>query len=71
MPLFGRHKMTDPVEGSAKVVNVNTIPNVSDLAQLCAVDLVVEAPCIAAFATSQTVKVNSNRCLVAIRSSRS
>jgi hypothetical protein len=61
MPLFGRHKMTDPVEGSAKVVNVNTIPNVSDLAQRCSVDLVVEAPGIAAFTTSITVKVNSNR----------
>lgn len=61
MPLFGRHKMTDAVEGSARVVNVNTIPNVSDLAQRCALDVVVEAPGIAAFVASITVRVNSNR----------
>jgi hypothetical protein len=61
MPLFGRHKMTDPVEGSAKVVNVNTIPNVSDLAQRCTLDVVIEAPGITAVPTSLTVRVNSNR----------
>jgi hypothetical protein len=61
MPLFGRHKMKDPVEGSAKVVNVNSIPVVSDLRQRCDVDLLVDVPGREAFVASITLRVNSNQ----------
>jgi hypothetical protein len=58
MPLFGHHKMKEPVEGSAKVVNVNTIPQASSLRQKCVLDVIIQAPGMAAFVTSLTTRVN-------------
>jgi hypothetical protein len=61
MPVFGRHKMKDPIEGQAKVVNVNSIPVTSDLRQRCDLDLIVEAPGLDRAVVSVTVHVNSNK----------
>lgn len=61
MPLFGRHKMADPIEGQATVVNVNSIALVSDLRQRCDLDLIVEAPGLERRVVSMTVHVNSDK----------
>lgn len=61
MPLFGRHKMADPIEGQATVVNVNSIALVSDLRQRCDLDLTVEAAGLERRVVSMTVHVNSDK----------
>jgi hypothetical protein len=61
MPLFGRRKMSDPVEGHATVVNVNSIAVASDLRQRCDLDLIVEAPGLNRAVVSVTVHVDSDK----------